>query len=135
MIAEYWPNQLQLLKITKKTGCYVICLTIPISHSLTRAFRGFEFLLVRSGNCVWKLAMAGKNNNQRNMQMQDVEGYIHDVSTIKTPTSGNRYFDFTIQEGVDSTRVVCFTPEKRESVKGKETAKSPVQILNVSPQK
>ena len=79
--------------------------------------------------------MAGKTNNQRGVRMQGVEGYIHDVSIIKTPTSGNRYFHFTIQERVDSTCVVCFSPEKRESVKEKEMAKSPVQILSVSPQK
>ena len=79
--------------------------------------------------------MAGKTNDQKGVRMQDVEGYIHDVSTIKTTTSGNRYFNFTIQERVNTTRVVCFSPEKRESFKEKETAKSPVQILSVSPQK
>ena len=69
------------------------------------------------------------------MQMKDVEGYIHNVSPVKTPSSGNRYFDFSIQERVDSTRVVCFNAEKRDTVKEKETAKSPVKILSVSPQK
>ena len=40
-----------------------------------------------------------------------------------------------VQEHVDSKRVVCFSPDKRESIKEKETSKTPVRILNVSPQK
>jgi ssDNA-binding replication factor A large subunit len=66
---------------------------------------------------------------------QDVEGYIHNVSPIKTPPSGNRYFNFKIQEHSDTTRVVCFNPDKRETLKQKQEAKSTVRILNVSPQK
>ena len=67
--------------------------------------------------------------------MQDVEGYIHNVSPIKTTASGNRYFDFKIQVRVDTTRVVCFKPDKWETLKQKEAAKSPVRIVSVSLQK
>jgi hypothetical protein len=81
--------------------------------------------------------MAGNPGKSfKSMQMKDVEGYIHNVSPVKTPSSGNRYFDFSIQERVDSTpRVVCFNAEKRDTVKEKETVKSPVRILSVSQQK
>ncbi len=83
-------------------------------------------------NCV--VEMAGKSGKSTGA-MQDVEGYIHNVSPIKTPASGNRYFDFKIQERVDTTHVVCFHPDKRETLKQKEAAKSPVRIVSVSPQK
>ena len=78
--------------------------------------------------------MAGKSGKSTGA-MQDVEGYIHNVSPIKTPASGNRYFDFKIQERIDTTRVVCFHPDKQETLKQKEAAKSPVRIVSVSPQK
>ena len=80
------------------------------------------------------IEMASKGESS-NAGPKDVEGYIHDVSAIKTPSSGHRYFDFMVQEHVDSKRVVCFSPDKRESIKEKETSKAAVRILNVSPQK
>lgn len=73
--------------------------------------------------------MAGKPNRQ------DVEGYVHAVSPIKTPTSGNRYFEFKIQEREESRRVVCFSPDKRLQLKDNEENKSPVKLLSVSPTK
>ena len=57
------------------------------------------------------------------------------VSAINTAKSGNRYFDFTIQENEEQRRVVCFSPEKRSTLKTKEERKLPVRLVNVSPQK
>ena len=45
------------------------------------------------------------------------------------------FFDFMIQGSLDKKRVMCFSPSKRESIKEKQIAKTPVRILNVSPQK
>ena len=66
---------------------------------------------------------------------EDVEGYIHEVSEVKTPSSGNRYFDFKIQARDVNRRVVCFSPDKRQDIKENEEKKSPVKIYNVSPKK
>lgn len=66
---------------------------------------------------------------------KDIEGFVHEVSDVKIPMGGSRYSDFTLQERDDSHRVACFYPEKREDLKEKEESKSPVHILNVSPQK
>ena len=77
--------------------------------------------------------MTSKRNT--GIKMKDVEGYIHDVSNIKTPMSGNKYFDFTIQKHVDTRHVVSFSPDKRESVMEKEKSRSPIQILSASPQR
>jgi hypothetical protein len=63
---------------------------------------------------------------------EDVEGYIHEVSDVKTPSSGNRYFDFKIQGKDINRRVVCFSPDKRQNIKENEQKKSPVKIFNVS---
>ena len=57
------------------------------------------------------------------------------VSAINTAKSGNRYFDFTIQENEEQRRVVCFSPEKGSTLKMKEERKLPVRLVNVSPQK
>ena len=79
--------------------------------------------------------MANKDGENSKAVCKDVEGYIHEVSSVKTPASGHRYFDFVVQERHDSRRVVCSSPEKRENVKKKESGKTPVRLLNVSPQK
>lgn len=67
----------------------------------------------------------------------NVDGYTHRVSPLKTPANPNssRYFDFTIQEASQETRVICFSPNKREEFKEKEQSKLPVQLTNMSPQK
>ena len=76
------------------------------------------------------MASGSKSSTKR-----DVEGFIHQVSEVKIPASGSRYFDFTLQERDEKHRVVCFHPDKRDDLKQKEESKSPVRILNVSPQK
>ena len=70
-------------------------------------------------------------------QVKDIEGYVHEVSQLKIPRSGtaNRYFDFTIQEKEQTRRVCCFNPNQRDDIKEKELNKSPVRLMNVSPQK
>ena len=64
----------------------------------------------------------------------ELEGYVHQVSEIKTPSSGTRYFDFNIQQQDVRKRVVCFSAQKRDDVH-KQESKTPVKLLNVSPQK
>ena len=64
-----------------------------------------------------------------------IEGYIHAVSEIENPSSGNRYFDFKIQEKEDVSRVLCFSPDKQKRLKDQEKSKTPVQSFTVSPQK
>ena len=66
---------------------------------------------------------------------KDVEGFVHQVSEVKIPASGSIYFDFTLQERHKEHRVVCFHPQKHEDLNQKEESKSPVRILNFSPQK
>lgn len=70
-------------------------------------------------------------------QVKDIEGYVHEVSELKIPRSGtaNRYFDFTIQENERTRRVCCFSPNQRDDIKEKELNKSPIRLMNVSPQK
>ena len=65
----------------------------------------------------------------------ELEGYVHQVSEIKTPSSGNRYFEFNIQQQDVRKRVVCFNAQKRDDLKHKQESKTPVKLLNVSPQK
>ena len=66
---------------------------------------------------------------------EDVEGYIYEVSEVKTPSSGNRYFDFKIQARDVNRRIVCFSPDKRQDIKENEEKKSPVKIYNVLPKR
>ena len=72
--------------------------------------------------------------SERNAK-SNVDGYIHNISPINTAKSGNRYFDFTIQENEEERRVVCFSPEKISTLKTKEERKLSVRLVNVSPQK
>lgn len=65
----------------------------------------------------------------------ELEGYVYQVSEIKTPSSGTRYFDFNIQQQYVRKRVVCFSPQKRDDLKHKQESKTPVKLLNVSAQK
>lgn len=44
----------------------------------------------------------------------ELEGYVHQVSEIKTPFSGTRYFDINIQQQDVRKRVVCFSAQKRD---------------------
>ena len=67
--------------------------------------------------------------------VKDVEGYVHNVSDVKLPASGYRYFDFRMQERDTDKRVVCFSPEKQTMLKEKERSKEPITLMNVSPQK
>lgn len=75
------------------------------------------------------------SDSPRKRKYKDIEGYIHTVSEIKIPSSGNRYFDFKIQEKEDISRVVCFSPDKHKKVKDQQNLKTPVRLLTVSPQK
>ena len=77
--------------------------------------------------------MASKSSDEKKLANVDV--YIHAVSEVKSSASGVRYFDFKIQERDENRRAVCFSPEKRDAIKEKEECKSPVRLLNISPQK
>ena len=68
-------------------------------------------------------------------QKCEIDGYVHNVSEIHVAKSGNRYFDFTVQENEDERRVVCFSQEKGPSLTVKQEDKSPVRLANISPQK
>ena len=78
---------------------------------------------------------SGSSGNKKDIKVNDVEGYIHEVSEVKIPAWGSRYFDFKIQEREENRRVVCFSPDKRDGMKEKEISKSPVRLLSLSPQK
>ena len=65
----------------------------------------------------------------------NVDGYIHQVSSMNTAKSGSRYFDFVIQENEEERRVVCFSPDKRSTLKTKQESRLPVRLVNLSPQK
>ena len=66
---------------------------------------------------------------------KDIEGSIHTISEKKIPSSGNRYFDFNIQEKEEVSRVVCFSPDKHKKLKDQQDLKTPVRLFTVSPQK
>ena len=68
----------------------------------------------------------------------NVDGYVHEVSELKIPQTGNRasrYFDFKVQEREETKCVICFSPDKRDQLKENENSKTPVTLMNVSPQK
>ena len=79
--------------------------------------------------------MACKAPAKSSTTTMELEGYVHQVSEIKTPASGTRYFEFNIQQQDVRKRVVCFSAQKRDDLKQKQESKTPVKLLNVSPQK
>ena len=61
-----------------------------------------------------------------------IAGYVHQVSDIHTPKSGNVYFDFNLQ--MSPTKVahgICYSPKKWLKLKEIEEKKIPVIIDNV----
>ena len=61
----------------------------------------------------------------------NVDGYVHEVSEVKIPQTGNRatrYFDFKVQERDKTKRVICFSPDKRDQLKENENSKTPVTL-------
>lgn len=66
-----------------------------------------------------------------------VDGYVHNVSDIHTGSmTGTHYIDFSIQENEPQMRVVCFSPEKRQTLIDREKpTKSSVRLMSVSPKK
>ncbi|XP_078368422.1 uncharacterized protein LOC144652265 isoform X7 [Oculina patagonica] len=63
-----------------------------------------------------------------------IVGYVHQVSNIYTPKSGNVYFDFNVQ--MSPTKVVrgiCYSPEKRLKLKELQEKKVAVTIDSVQP--
>ena len=85
--------------------------------------------------------MASSKPSQNSSSSQgkvNVDGYVHDVSEVKIPQTGNRarrYFDFKVQEREEAKRVICFSPDKRDQLKENESSKTLVTLINVSPQK
>ena len=66
---------------------------------------------------------------------KDVHGYINAEIQIPANPKSARYFDFTIQENQEDTRVICFTAEKKDELKRREEAKLPTSLTSISPQK
>ena len=61
-----------------------------------------------------------------------IAGYVHQVSDIRTPKSGNVYFDFNLQMSPTKVaRGICYSPEKRLKLKEIEEKKIPVILDNV----
>lgn len=58
---------------------------------------------------------------------KDIQGYIHALSEVQIPANpkSSRYFDFTMQENNEKTRVICFTPENKDELKRREEAQLP----------
>lgn len=66
------------------------------------------------------------------MPTDQIAGYVHQVSDIRTPKSGNVYFDFNLQMSPTKVaRGICYSPEKRLKLKEIEEKKIPVIIDNV----
>ena len=87
-----------------------------------------SFVLSRS--CVHKMASSSPTKSAASSPYKDVHGYIHSVSEIQIPANPKsaRYFDFTIQENQEDTRVICFTAEKKrwaETKGGSQTSYFP----------
>ena len=60
-------------------------------------------------SCVHKMASNSPTKSVASSPYKDVHGYIHSVSEIQIPANPKsaRYFDFTIQENQEDTRVIC----------------------------
>ena len=90
-----------------------------------------------SRSLVLKMATNSPTKSASSNSYKDVQGYIHAVSKVQIPANpkSSRYFDFTIQENHEETRVICFTPEIKDELKRREEAKLPTSLKNISPQK
>ena len=74
------------------------------------------------------------NRKQPKMEPKENEicGYLHEVSPIKTSVKNNLYFDGTIQTGRgEYQHFVCFDAAKQSSFSTTVTAMSPVKIKDI----
>ena len=80
-------------------------------------------------NCV---SFFQNSSPSQQLPTDQIAGYVHQVSDIRTPKSGNVYFDFNLQMSPTKVaRGICYSPEKRLKLKEIEEKKIPVIIDNV----
>ncbi|XP_062583667.1 uncharacterized protein LOC134245396 [Saccostrea cucullata] len=63
---------------------------------------------------------------------EEIEGYIHDVSPLKTSKNSNKYFNAVLQEAEGFSDVVCFRADLQPQLVDFEKNKTPVKLQNVS---
>ena len=63
------------------------------------------------------MASSSPTKSAASSPYKDGHGYIHSVSEIQIPANPKsaRYFDFTIQENQEDTRVICFLKRREEA--------------------
>ncbi|XP_073727043.1 uncharacterized protein [Misgurnus anguillicaudatus] len=63
--------------------------------------------------------------------LQEVEGYIHDVSDVLQSGSGSRYFTALLQDSEKNTRVVVFDLQKHNVFQCAERDRSPLKLTDI----
>ncbi|KAK9979869.1 hypothetical protein ABG768_013277, partial [Culter alburnus] len=68
---------------------------------------------------------------EKNKESEEILGYFHSVSPMKTSKTNSRYFNAVVQTARQEYHdAVIFTPEKYNSIVAAERSKTPVKLKN-----
>ncbi|CAC5416139.1 unnamed protein product [Mytilus coruscus] len=73
-----------------------------------------------------------KRPNPSTSSSEEIVGYLHDISPIKTSKNNTRYFNATLQNRDEFHRLVCFSPDKLSAFTNAEKIKSPLKLTNIA---
>jgi hypothetical protein len=81
-----------------------------------------------------KMASGGDVNMAKRQKVEEdeVSGYIHEVSPVKTSARNTKYFDAKLQIESDVyQKMVCFDPSKHSHFVEAHHGKSPLKIIGI----
>ena len=65
-------------------------------------------------------------------QKNQISGFVHKISDMRAPSTGNSYFEFQVQTSpTKAIRAICYSPEKRPKIKDIQEERIAVSIDNV----
>ncbi|VDI03381.1 Hypothetical predicted protein [Mytilus galloprovincialis] len=73
-----------------------------------------------------------KRPNPSTSSSEEIVGYLHDISPIKTSKNNTRYFNATLQNRDEFHRLVCFSLDKLSAFTNAEKMKSPLKLTNIA---
>lgn len=74
--------------------------------------------------------MAAKRTKDE-MQLEQEEGYISDITNVKISRNNNKYFNGKLQTEFQTYNFVCYTPEKHSEYQSAEKMGSPIKLTNI----
>ncbi len=69
--------------------------------------------------------------SEQKSNSSSINGFLHDVTKIKTSRNNTRYFNAVLQHKETFHRLVCFSPDKQTTFASAADMASPVKLTNI----